>query len=90
MTQKLTQGERIVRLEQKVEDGFKTIFQKINENADESKNFHKEVISRLEKMDNEKIMIARLQERVKLLYWILGVVGAASLTALVESVYNVI
>lgn len=73
---RLTQSERLAVLEEKLE----SVDKKLERYFQESKEFHRELIDKLEKLDGEKVQIATLKEKVKTLerlVWaaILGVLG---------------
>jgi hypothetical protein len=81
-----TEQERLIVLEQKVD----VLDEKIEQNFKESKQFYVQLLRKLEKLDNEKITVARLQERVKNLERYTGAVGLAAIGAAVQAIFNII
>lgn len=63
MARSLTQTERLVLVEQKLT----TIETKVDQNHDESKQFHTEVLVKIDSLLADRIELATLREKVKTL-----------------------
>lgn len=83
---KLTQNERLAVLEEKVE----AMNKKLDLFFQESKEFHSELILKLEKLDGEKVQIATLKEKVKTLEKITWLALTAAVGSMIKALFDLI
>lgn len=83
---KLTQSERLAVLEEKVE----SVNAKLDMYFKESREFHNELIAKLEKLNDERYKVATLEERVKTNERMIWLALTAGVGSMVKVLFDVI